>query len=487
MAPSVRESINAPGQVSDDLVSFTGRGIIEPDSIRVLAMDPAVVGAGIEEALARFDAVWATGMSWNSTDQPAQGLSSFQNGAGAAFTTTLAKPLPSGGVAGITYGTTYQALTLPPASAFFPFVNPSYSTSLQVGFEQPLLRGFGVETNEILPAYPGAVLFPAINSRKSAGTPEGILVTRLRFDQQCAEFQRNVHFQVLNVEAAYWNLYGAYMTLYAAEQGLRQSHAAWMISKSRLAAGAIDGGQFALVRAQYEQFRGSRLSAMGSVLSFERALRTLLGLPVEDGRRLVPADAPSMTPYQPNWEAALRDCMTLRPELVLARQELQAKELNLRGVKNALLPDLRLQASYTALGLGSRLDGNGTLVAADGSQTTNNAIRSLLGDHFNSWTVGLNLNVPLGFRYEYAASRIARLQLAQSYLALKEQERRAQSALAKQYSLVIQNYKLIEIRSLARGPFGATANSLQAVCQRRQGQRRSRHARVFVGCSKSMG
>jgi hypothetical protein len=176
----------------------------------------------------------------------------------------------------------------------------------------------------------------------------------------------------------------------------------------------------------------------------------LLGLPVEDGTRLVPADRPTMTPYQPNWQAALRDCLTLRPELVMARQELQAKELNLKGAKNSLLPDLRFQASYTALGLGTRLDGNGTLVQPDGGVATNNAFRSLIGDHFNNWTVGLNLNVPLGFRYEYANTRIARLQLAQAYQALKEQERRAQTALAKQYSLVVQNYKLIEIRRMAR-------------------------------------
>ena len=444
------QSINAAGQVSDDLVTFVGRGVTEPDSIRVLALDPAQVGAGIEAALARFDAVWSTGMSWNNVDEPTQGLSAFQNGAGATFTSSLAKPLPSGGVAGISYGTTYQYLTMPPNFGPFTVVNPSYSTSLQVGFEQPLLRGFGVDTNDITPAFPGSQLFPAINSRKSAGTLEGILITRLRFDQQRAEFQRNVHYQVLNVEAAYWNLYGSYMTLYAAEQGMRQAHAAWMLSKNRLTGGTIDKAQFALSRAQYENFRGSRLTAMGAVLNFERALRTLLGLPVEDGKRLVPTDAPTMTPYQPNWQAAVRDCVTLRPELVMAREELQAKELNLKGLKNSLLPDLRFQASYTAMGLGTRLDGNGTLVQSDGSVATNNALRSLAGDHFNSWTLGLNLNVPLGFRYEYATTRVARLQLAQAYQVLKEQERRAQTALAKQYSLVAQYYQLIEIRHMAR-------------------------------------
>ncbi len=48
---------------------------------------------------------------------------------------------------------------------------------------------------------------------------EGILITRIRFDQQRAEFERNVNQMLLNVEVAYWNLYGGYWTLYSREQG----------------------------------------------------------------------------------------------------------------------------------------------------------------------------------------------------------------------------------------------------------------------------
>ena len=42
------------------------------------------------------------------------------------------------------------------------------------------------------------------------GQVEGILITRIRLDQQRAEFERNLNYLLLNVEAAYWNLYGAY-------------------------------------------------------------------------------------------------------------------------------------------------------------------------------------------------------------------------------------------------------------------------------------
>ncbi len=444
------QSIRTPGGVGDDLGSFAGRGVIGSDAVRVLALEPAIVGANIEAALARFDALWTTGMSWNANDEPTQGLSGFQTGSGARFASALAKPLPTGGVAGITFSTDYRLLSNPPGG-FFSVLNPSYTPRLELAFEQPLLRGYGVDINQVLPAFPGSSLFPGLN--RVTGPGEGILVTRLRFDQQRADFERAIHFLILNVEAAYWKLYGAYVSLYAAEEGLRQSHVAWNIIKSRYDLGALSKEEFSLARAQYEQFRAARMTALGNVLESERALRSLLGMTVEDGQRLIPVDTPNLTPYQPNWESALRDCLTLRPELVIAREELQARHLQLRAQKNSLLPDLRFQATHTTVGLGTRLDGDATFINAAGQPQTTNALQSLTGTHFNNWTVGLNLNVPIGYRAEHAAVRQSRLELAKSYHVLKDQERKAQTTLAKQYSQIIEKYKLIEIRRLAREAF----------------------------------
>src|SRR5262249_38328470 len=127
------------------------------------------------------------------------------------FNTSLVKPLPTGGVAGITFAVTSQKTS--PGSAIDPALHPA----IQVSSEQPLLRGFGDEINQLREAHPGSVL-----TRFNAATGvEGILITRIRFDQQRAEFERNVNYLLLNVEAAYWNLYGAYYQLYSREEGMR--------------------------------------------------------------------------------------------------------------------------------------------------------------------------------------------------------------------------------------------------------------------------
>src|SRR5262249_44686581 len=156
---------------------------------------------------------------------------------------------------------------------------------------------------QLRPVHPGSL--PIANSNLPAGlahnpsTPlgaaEGILIARLRFDQQRTEFERQVQFMVVNVELAYWSLYGAYWNLFAAEQALRQSHAAWLVAKAKFDVGRIAIQDYAQVLGQYETFRAQRLQALGNagngggipgVLESERQLRGMLGLPVEDGTRL---------------------------------------------------------------------------------------------------------------------------------------------------------------------------------------------------------
>jgi hypothetical protein len=217
-----------------------------------------------------------------------------------------------------------------------------------------------------------------------------------------------------------------------------------------MAEGKIDNSHLSQILAQYEQFRGDRMHALGRVLDAERNLRVLVGLPVDDGHRLVPIDAPQTLPESPDWQSALDSALQLRPELLIARQEILVKQKNLTLQKNALLPDLRLQATHTTIGLGSRLDGSGTFLDANGDPVTNNALRSLLGTHYNNWTVGLTMNVPLGYRYEYAQIRDARLALTQSFIALKNSEERATNFLAKQYSSVIETGRVIDIRRRQR-------------------------------------
>jgi hypothetical protein len=161
-----------------------------------------------------------------------------------------------------------------------------------------------------------------------------------------------------------------------------------------------------------------------------------MGIPVEDGARLVPADVPTLERYMPDWNSAVRETLALRPELMLARQDLKFRQLDLINQKNLLLPDLRSTFTYNINGLGNRLDG---------ADVNTNAFRSLASDHFDSWAAGLQLTMPLGYREVNSAVRVARLNLARSYRVLREQEERAIGFLALEYRNLDEFYTQISI------------------------------------------
>ena len=438
-----------PGIVNDNLLSFNGRFVGISDSIRVLALDPAVTGADIDASLSKFDLRWVTSATWTKKDDATGNvLQSFQNGDQAAISTGMYKFLPTGGVAGITLSTDYSFLTNPPAGQVT--TNPAYKPRAQFAFEQPLLQGLGVEINQLTVSHPGAITLSGIRS-PGGGRVEGVLITRLRYDQSRVEFERNVNFMLLNVETAYWNLYGAYFTLFSREQGLRQSFEAYTLNKARYEAGTLTEQDLQQTKAQYEQFRSQRITAMGQVLDRERQLRGLLGLPIEDCSRIVPSDSPTLAEFRPDWCASLSECLSYRPELILARQDLKFRQLDLLLQKNFLKPDLRFFANYDINGIGQKLDGSPIAgFDAQNSPIPGNALASLADNEFNSWNVGLRLDVPIGFRDAYSQVRVAKLNLARSYYQLKDQERKAEALLAVAYRELQEYYATIQANKAQR-------------------------------------
>jgi len=429
-----------PGLANDTLGGFQGAAVVSADAIRVLALDPAIVATNIETSLSKFDTLWNTSLIWNRTETPL-GISptTFTQTGGflrnvaadnLTFNSSLEKPLPTGGTAGITFNLSSQWNT--PASP----INPAVQPSIQFAFEQPLLQGFGVEINQLLPAHPGSKLMPFA----TGNTGEGILITRIRLDQQRAEFERNVNYLLLNVEAAYWNLHGAYFQLYSREEAMRYAYEVWRLTKEGQNVREVRIQNLEQDRLLYEQLRSQRMTALGQILESERQLRSLLGMKIEDGYRLVPTDTPAMTPYAPDWKVSLDETLAQRPELILARQDLKFRQLDLIRQRNSLLPDLRFVASDTLHSVGSQLD-EGPVPA--------NAFHQLFSDPFNNYSLGFLLNVPLGYRAANAGVRAAQLSLQRSYLSLRSEENKAELFLGQAYRQVVEFERQIEINQAA--------------------------------------
>jgi len=413
--------------ITDDLGTFVGGAFTGDDAIRAFALDPAVVGADIEGALAKFDTRFITSMTWNKVDTATTSvLNNFTNGDTAQFTSGFYKPLPTGGFASVFVNNQYTKLATPPSG--FSVITPAYQPSLNFGLEQPLLKDYGIEINQLLASHP--VSYTIANLQPSGGRPNGILIQRVRTEQQRADFERSINVMLFNVEYCYWVLYANYFALYAQEQGLRQAYITWQLTKSELEAGKKTAHELAQVRATFAQFRQQRIDSLQYVLESERQLRGLLSLPIEDGCRLVPADSPTLAPYMPDWNSALNEAINNRPELLMARQDVKVNQMNVMLQKNGTRPDLRLFANYNINAIGTQLDGSAPA----------NAMAQLGKDQFNNWSIGLRYDVPLGTRDAHAALRAAQLNLVRSMIVLKNQELKAGRFLQAVYQNLLRYY-----------------------------------------------
>ncbi len=423
------------GFKNESIELLNGETIGGSDSIKVFALDPSVQAVNLERSLSKFDARWINSMTWQKIDQPvAAQFLSFQNARDAAsFNSTLAKPLPTGGTAGITFSTDYSSFTQIPIAQRGQFVNPNYTPRLQFSFEQPLLRLFGVEANQLASQHPGSLLFNLQPTNGGQGT-EGILISRIRVDQAKSQFDQRINYLLVNVETAYWNLYAAHYNLYAQEEGLRQAFEGYRFIQIRVAVGSDPPQNADQARAQFERFRRLVYQARGQVLEAERQLRGLMGLRSDDGTRIVPIDKPNEAAYRPDFYEAANEALVNRPELLQARQSLKGAQLNLLLQKNLRRPDLRLISQYDVAGLGTQLDGNE--FQANGAP--GNAFANLASNQFNSWTIGFRMDVPIGFRDANGLVRDAQLRLARNYFQLRDAEMKALEYLVQQHRRVIQ-------------------------------------------------
>src|ERR1700677_2105530 len=127
----------------------------------------------------------------------------------------------------------------------------------------------------------------------------------------------NLDSSILNAEIAYWKLYEAYGRVHAAEDMLRVLATCWKVIEDTYfeLPGCKD---LAPLQAKYHEFRNERYVAAGEVLDAERNLRVLMGLPDDDGMRLVPitpamieSTPPVIEYYQLNYDDAHKSAMAL--------------------------------------------------------------------------------------------------------------------------------------------------------------------------------
>lgn len=399
----------------------------------IVASDPRF---GVESALAAFDAQLIAGLTAEKNDYVSNnrflaGGTNFLQQDLDTMRLQLSKKTATGTEFFFRHNITNDDTNAP--GNYVP--NLPWTVFVETEFRHPLLQGGGLDFNRIA------------GPNSTPGVYNGVLIARLNVDVSVTDFEIGLRDLVNNVENAYWDLYYAYRDLEAKVELRDKSLELWKLIDARRRENALKipdkepEAREQYLRAEEEVQMaltgrvqvGTRYSGdMGpgtfrgttGVQVAERRLRFLLGVPINDGRMIVPATAPCPATVVFDWRELTAEALSRRAELRRQRLLVKRRELELAASRNFLLPSLDLIGRYRWRGTGhTLLDPNPQPPDPLSGAYLDNAYQNLTSGDFQEWRLGAELQFPVGFRLGHSAVANAQLFLARDRALLVEQER----------------------------------------------------------------
>lgn len=312
--------------------------------------------------------------------------------------------------------------------------NPAYSSNLTIGYTQPLLRGFKIDS-----------------------TRASIDTTRISRTVSEQGLQSSIATTEANVRNAYWDLLAAVRAVGVARQSLALATKLVEDNRQRVEIGTM--APLDVVQAQSEEAsrRQVLVQAEATRRTAELALKQLIVSGTEDplwNAAIVPVDQPAFAPQAIDIEAAVRQALDQRLDLAQAREQLRSNDVSLKNLTNQTLPQLDLQATYQLAGRG----GTGIIYdQAIGGQRIGtipggylDALKNIANWDAPTWNVGISLSYPLGQSAARANMARAKIQLQQSQTQIKQLELQVATEVTNLALQVRSNAESMQAASAAR-------------------------------------
>lgn len=285
--------------------------------------------------------------------------------------------------------------------------NPYALSGLGVTVTQPLLRGFGTELNR-------RFIHIAKNSEKISDYV----------------FQQQAIVTVSGIVRLYDDLVSLNADLKVKQETLAAAQRLLEDNKNKVDQGTLAPIEATRAEAQVASAQQDVINSEGYVRQQELIMKTVLARnwgdePLVHDARIVPTDSLALEPLptQPTAEI-VKQAIAGRPDYLAAKLQLTNTEINLKGTRNELLPEIDLVGSYLAGGLAGGYNpssGAGTAFPGVGGNY-GTVLDQILKSTYPTYSVGINLTLPV--RNRVAQSDVARdeLQLRQTQVRLKQLE-----------------------------------------------------------------
>jgi outer membrane protein len=333
---------------------------------------------------------------------------------------------------GATWSAVFDNTKLNSTSVFNTY-NPSFASSLNLNLTQPLLKNLKTDSSR-------TQLRVSKNNRAISDI----------------QFRQTVVNTVANVKKLYYDVIFNMDNLQAAQKSLTLARKLLNENQIKVRVGTLAPLDVVEAESEVATRDSGVITAENSLAEAEDALKSAI-FPKNDpemwATHVVPTDRPSAERREVNADEAVRTALEKRTDIIVARKNLENNDLSLRLAGELTKPQLDLVGAYGGVGQGGTQiirDGFGGPVINVIPGGYGDALSSVFGRDFPTWTVGVNLSYPLFNRQAKASQARARLSKEQALASLNRLELQIATQVRSAARNVETNYKRVQSTGAAR-------------------------------------
>jgi outer membrane protein TolC len=321
------------------------------------------------------------------------------------------------------------------SNSFLNTYNPLLRSGLSVNVSQPLMRDLSVD-----------------------GSRQQLTESRHQRDLAGARLRESLVHTTAGVKSAYWNLVSAIANVEARTTAVQLAEELARVNKAKVDVGQSPPIDLLSAQAEVAANQEQLIIAETAVKQAEDRLRLLI-FDTADRKvwnvSLEPVDTPPVGRAVVDIDTAVTDALRDRADLARARTAIASARTNLELARNQRLPDVRVNASYQASGLGGtqllRTGGfPGTIVGPGTVTGFGSVLNQLLAHDYPTWTVGVSVSYPIGNSTDEANHARTRIERAQADDRLKSAEARVIQQVRDAAWKIEMNAKRIDTTRTAR-------------------------------------
>jgi outer membrane protein TolC len=302
-------------------------------------------------------------------------------------------------------------------------------------------------------------------------------------------FRLQVITTVDQIEDLYWNLVYAFENVRVQNEALAFAQKTLSDNEKAVQLGTLPPIQVVSARSTVASNQQALTVAQTNLELQELLMKNALSRSLQDptlaGAEVVPTSAiqlPAQEPVAPTQDL-INEALQHRAELAESRIDLNSRDINIKAVRNAMLPSLGLYAYYGGSGLGGSLSPNATFCAPgtsgvcisrsripsqflNGSVGYGETLNQVVDNTAPDKGVGVNLTIPILNRTAQADQVRAEVEFRQAQVRLQQLDNQVRIEVRNAQFAVQQNRASVDAAqaavTLARQTLDAEQKKLEA-------------------------